>query len=347
MVLMKLMTLIRCKNTIAMLALIGACLCGECFAEQPEPKIEVVATGMLNPCGIAIQPSTNTVYVCDSGHGKIVRLVDSKLQDVISGFAIETYGSNPGYKIGPLGIAFFTEDTLLVGEGGLPAGKDCLMSFRLSDKPRLRKECKSQSVLGPSPSNQEMIPEGNFYGLAIQQNYVFVTSHGDDQTGWIARAEMNDAQISNFQRFTRTNELNVHGPTAIVNTVNGNLQVSMFGETNVRNDGAIFEMSPAGKQISCYFTGLSDMTAIAYHPKNHQLYALDFSWIDKSKAGLFKLDSFDSNSQKCAATKVCDLNHPTAMAFDETGTLWVTEAGQSTSGTAKPSGRLLKITGLK
>ena len=84
-----------------------------------EPKVETVLEGLINPCGVAIQPETNTVFVSDSGSGRVVRVGgEKKSEEVIAGSPRDVYGKGPKYEIGPLGIAFLDKETLVVGDGG-------------------------------------------------------------------------------------------------------------------------------------------------------------------------------------------------------------------------------------
>ena len=51
-----------------------------------EPKVETVAEGLTVPCCVAIQPGTGHVFVADSAAGRVVRIVDGKVEDVIVDF---------------------------------------------------------------------------------------------------------------------------------------------------------------------------------------------------------------------------------------------------------------------
>ena len=96
-----------------------------------EPKVETVAEGLNVPCGVAIQPGTGHVFVADSAAGRVVRIVDGKVEDVIVDFPIDKYGKGPTYPIGPLGLAFVDENILAVGGGGYPDAKDKLRVYNI------------------------------------------------------------------------------------------------------------------------------------------------------------------------------------------------------------------------
>ncbi len=85
-------------------------------------KVDVVLTGLTNPCGVAIQPSTGAVFVSDTGAGQIVKFspdAPNKSTPVVTGFpqADALGGKEPSYSVGPLGLVFLNQNTLIVGEG--------------------------------------------------------------------------------------------------------------------------------------------------------------------------------------------------------------------------------------
>ena len=95
---------------------------------QAEQTPKTVWDDLNNPCGVAVQPGTGHVFVSDSAAGRVIRIVKGKLEDVITGFPQDIYGKGPMYDIGPLGLAFPSQDTLVVGGGGLKDGDRCFSS---------------------------------------------------------------------------------------------------------------------------------------------------------------------------------------------------------------------------
>jgi len=175
---------------------------GQANAQDAIP--EVVVDGLNNPSGVAIQPNTGHVFVSDSGAGRVVRVIDGKVEDVITGFPTEGYGTNPTYKIGPLGLLFLNEKTLVVGGGGLPDGEDLIRVFKVPAVGEAAIQVSEKDsettdkVEGPeiarlslpsSGEGKEAVPgEGNFYGLALGEGKLFVTCNGDDNKGWVSLA---------------------------------------------------------------------------------------------------------------------------------------------------------------
>ena len=96
-----------------------------------EPTVETVVEGLNVPCGVAIQPGTGHVFVADSAAGRVVRIVDGKIENVVVDFPIDKYGKGPTYPIGPLGLTFIDQNVLVVGGGGYPDAKDKLRVYNV------------------------------------------------------------------------------------------------------------------------------------------------------------------------------------------------------------------------
>ena len=134
-----------------------------------EPKVETLLEGLVNPCGVAIQPETGVVFVSDSGAGKVIRVGENgKAQEVIVGSPIDLYGKGPKYDIGPLGIVFFDRNTLIVGDGGFKDGEEHVRTFTLpvGDK-TLDYDKDAAQKSGPLEAEGDVKPEGNLYGVAL------------------------------------------------------------------------------------------------------------------------------------------------------------------------------------
>src|SRR5690242_19091099 len=95
------------RITVRLVGLALVCLPWTASAQQA--KVEEVVGGLSNPCGIALQPGTNQVYISDSANGRICRVANGKLQDVITGSPKDVYGKGPFYDIGPLGLVFTSD----------------------------------------------------------------------------------------------------------------------------------------------------------------------------------------------------------------------------------------------
>ncbi len=307
-----------------------------------DDKLETVISGLDNPCGLAFQPETGHIFVADSGASRVIRVVDGKAEEVIVGFPVDVYGKGPMYNIGPLGLAFIDKNTLVVGGGGKPDGEELLRVYTVPEVGQPAIQADKMDVSFTLPEEGEMKGEGNFYGLAIKGNHIFVTCNGDDTKGWVSRATITDGKVTGFERFLATKEATeVDAPVAVTISPRGELVIGQMGEINIPSDGLLtFYNANNGKMLLNLETGLHDITGLVYSPQG-QLYATDFAWIDNAAGGLFHLISkVVEGQQSIEAKKIASLDKPTAMAFGPDGALYITVIGSS-EGDAK-EGKLLK-----
>src|SRR5262245_10862101 len=121
-------------------------------AHAQDAKVEQVLGGLVNPCGVAVQPVTNQVFISDSANGRVCRVVNGKLEDVITGSPKDVFGKGPFYDIGPLGLVFSPDGKwLIVGDGGYKDGEECIRVFPVPEagKPALNYEKDAAQKPGP------------------------------------------------------------------------------------------------------------------------------------------------------------------------------------------------------
>jgi DNA-binding beta-propeller fold protein YncE len=314
-----------------------------------DPKVETVLEGLINPAGVAVQPETGVVFVSDSGAGKVLRVVEGKAQDVIAGSPKDVYGKGPKYDIGPLGIAFFDKNTLVVGDGGFMDGAEYIRVFTLPEAGKaLDYDKDAKTKAGPVEASADLKPEGNFYGLAVSKSAVYVTSNGDDTKGWVLRMTVEGTKFGKLERWLATKEaVEVDAPVGITLSPRGEIVIGQMGEVNSPNDSLLtFYNASTGKKLLNLETKLHDITALAYHPKTGLLYVTDFAWMEPKEAGLFRIDrGAKDGDAPIKVTKVVALEKPTAMAFGPDGALYVTTIGApGEEETAAKTGKLVKIT---
>lgn len=305
-----------------------------------------VVDGLNNPTGVAIQPETGDLFVADSGAGRVIRVVDGKIEEVIIGFGKDVYGKGPMFDIGPLGLEFIDKNTLVVGGGDKPDGEELLRFFNVPAKGAAAIKADDAVSSFALPAEGDNKGEGNFYAIAISHGNVYVTCNGDDTKGWVAKATVDGDKAKSFARFIATKEaVEVNAPVGIaVEPNDGHIAVGQMGEITVPHDSLLtFYRATDGKMLSNYATGLSDIDALAYSPEK-QLYALDFSWHDTTEGGLFHLISKILNGEPgVEAIKVASLDKPTAMAFGKDGSLYVAIIGTKKEGSDQPGGKIVKF----
>ncbi len=311
-----------------------------------DPKTTVVATGIDNPSGLALQTTTGDLFVAArSGVHRLTLGEKPALTVEINGFNTDIYGKGPKYNIGPLGVAMINENFLVVADGGNPDEKEVVLVMEVGNKaPKTPSTPKdADKVLGPIKAGKESAKgEGNYYGVAISSDAIFVTCNGDDTKGWIARSKITDGEPGPLTPFIATKvATGVDAPVGITFSKDGKeLVVSQMGEMNVANDSLLTMYNPAdGKLIKSLKTGLHDIAGLAYSPKTGKLYVVDFAWVKTSEGGLFELTV---EGDKVTAKKVLSLDKPTSLAFGKDGHLYITEFGTSED-EKKPAGKVLRV----
>lgn len=334
----------RCRTPACCIALVLS-LCLASTSKSQQVTLETVLDNLDNPCGVAVQPDTGHVFVAEGGAGRIVRVVDGKLEEVIVGFPQDQYGKGPTYKIGPLGLAFIDAKTLVVGGGGLADGLDLLRVYKVPSAGDDAIGVEQMTGQFSLPATDKVPAEGNFHGVAVTKTAIFVTCNGDDTKGWIAKADINGTKIGPFQRLIPTQDVvGVDAPVAITVSPHGYLAVGQMGEIDAPGDGLLCFYSRAGEPLLSLPTGLSDTTGLAYSAKTRLLYAVDFAWKEPTEGGLFRLDrQLDGVRVGLKHKKIIPLDKPTALAFGKEGDLFLTVFGTVQDGSDKKSGKLLRI----
>lgn len=333
------------KRALCTSLVLTACLAVSAAAQESKP--EAVVGGLSNPCGVTVQPETGVVFVADSAAGRVIRIVDGKAQDVITGSPKDVYGKGPFYDIGPLGLVFLDKSTLVVGDGGYKDGFEFLRVFTVPEAGQAALDFEKDGVKsGPLAPEDGIVGEGNLYGLAATKSAVYVTCNGDDTKGWVAKADITGTKLGKLERFIPTKEaVEVDAPVGIAISPRGEIVVGQMGEINKPKDSLLtFYSAKTGMKLLNLETGLYDIAGVAYSPKTGNLYAVDFAWMAEGEGGLFRLDADQANAGSLKAVKIAGLDKPTAMAFAPDGTLYVTVVGPKKEDENAPKeGQLLKF----
>jgi hypothetical protein len=322
-------------------------------AKPAEPTLEMkeMVINLDNPSGLAIHPESGHVFIAsnDGVHRFIPGEVPLKCPLEVSDFPTDIYGKGPMYNISALGVAFFDDEHLVVGDGSLPDGQELVRVYKIPEKHpgKYQKAEEAVTTTGPiTAGDQSVMGEGNYYGVAVLDGFVYVTNNGDDTKGWISRFEIKDGKAGTLTPFIATKvATNVDAPVPIV-AHEGKLYVGQMGEVATPGDSLLTIYDPKTfnaeepKTEKSYETGLSDIAGLAISPKNKKWYCTDFAWAEPANGGLFELAI---EGDKLTAKKLAKLDKPTALAFDGEGNLYVTVFGTGKEGDAMTPGKLLMI----
>jgi DNA-binding beta-propeller fold protein YncE len=332
----------------------GALVALAAVVAQAEDKVKVtpVLTGLLNPSGLVAEAGTTHLLVSDSGAGRILCFHTDgwEYEKVITKFAgsgkLDVYGKGPMYDIGPLGLAFMGKK-LVVGGGEKIDGEEVVSIFDMPPHGKTITADKATTI-GPIKAGSDSAKgEGNFFGVAVTKDAIYITSNGDDTKGWILKSEIKDGKAGPLKPFIATkSKVSVDAPAGIAIDKHGHLVVGQMGEVNVAGDSLLTIYDTKGELLASPKTGLSDIVGLAYSPKSGKLYAIDFSWADPKNGGLYRIDLSGEDKDATVKTeKLCSLDKPAAMAFANDGSLYVAEFGTQAEGSTVRPGRLVKIEG--
>ena len=303
-------------------------------ASGQQPDIDIMLEGLNHPCGVAVHPESGTVYISDSGHGKVICLVDETPSDVVTGFPVELIGADFDFHAGPLGISFTSRNQLVVGTGCWNSGLDRVSIFDLEEVPR---SCDDETLSRSIKSTGAEPEEGDFFAIASSGDFSFVVGRGDPAHGWVHRLEWKKNGKLEFKRFIDTRSATKTGlPTALTISPDGFVVVGQRGDSGENSVLAFYDQTEGDVRAKFDLEG-NGMIALAYGPNHGRLFALFNSPDSPGQNGLYKLVGRKQNSQ-CEMQLVHAIEFPLAMAFTPTGLLLVT-AGQQ-------DGKLLAIAGL-
>ncbi len=317
----------------------------------PTVETATVASGLAHPWGIAIQPGSFDVLVSETSAGQITRISPAKnhqASPAITGFGVESENKPFGLGWGPLGLAFLDRVTLAVGEGSHPRGEDLIRVYTLPDDNHALTVDAAAQKLGPIAAGAEAGGgEGDFLCVANSPSELFVVGEGDREQGWILRAALNGVTAGQLKTFVKTKpDTGAIAPNALAISKRGEIVLGLRGTLDKPNDSVLaFYNGRSGKLLLRLETQLNDVAGLAYHPRSGLLYAIDLSWSDPSRGGLYRLDSvLEQGRQAIRPLRVATLERPTSMAFAPDGTLYVTVLGADVSPTSK-SGQVIRIRG--
>ncbi len=323
------------------------------FAEELKP--ETVFDGLAQPCGVVVQSQTGHVFVAESGKGRVVRIVDGKLEEVVVDFPLQELQNELEFKAGPIGLCFLGNETLLIGGAGNSLGEDVIYVASVPQPGEPALKATDLLKLGPVSDSKVGLPLGDYYGVAVTDSAIFATGTGTQNKGGLVVAAIREQQNPTNAKsygplihFPKANRVSATGvPAGIVISPRKEVVVGQIGQLGQKSDSRLTFYQPSdGAQLLSLETHLRDVIALTYGallpPSNKsQLYALDLSWAEPNEGGLYRLDAaLAAGKPSVLPVKLASLRHPTAMTLAENGTVYVTLLG-ATSGNDSSDGKLL------
>ena len=312
---------------------------------QDSVDYEVVAENLQNPRSVAIQPETGRLFVAESSALRVVRIMNGEPEEVVVGFSKDYTGKSPIYEIGPLSLLFLGRNSLLVGGGGRESGTDQIHTFNVPEpgESPIRVKADGDKRLRLRSDDQHEA-NGNFWAMTQLENYVLTTCGDDMRNGWIARSAVRSKRPTTLRRFFSTaRSVKARRPHAITTSPQGEIVVAQAGEAQDVDDSLLLFFGPEGDFLDSFRTGLNDIYGLAYGPNQGRLFAVDFCNARPNEGGLYKLVA---TREGCRAVRLATLPRPSALAFSDSGDLYVTTVGRYVEGAQVSNGRLLRFPGL-
>ena len=325
------------------------------LARSAEPP-DVIVGGLQHPCGVAVQPNTAQVFVSERALGRVVRVVEGQLQEVLVGLPRGTRELTPPVDPGPLDLTFLDAETLAVS-GAEQAGGAAILYVapvpQIGADPLPAGAALALPVADPAAA-------GPLRLLSVTTNgsTVFCAVRTADGRGGIGTISLQNASQLNlaasYQAYQPLTEMRAEAvwdyPVSLVIAPRGELVVAQRNrQADAVDNQLAFYRATDGKRLLQLPTGLSSLTDLAYGARRGGstaplLYALDQGGSAANGGGLYRLDAtFDQRTVQIQATQIAALDRPSAMALGGDGSLYVTVLGAEQPDDAQPVGQLLRF----
>lgn len=306
-------------------------------AEEPkdEPKLEVVAEGLVNPWGLAVQPRSGRVFVANSGAGEILAVEPKgQPQPVVTGFATELGGPDNAFRLGPVGLAFTSANLLLVSTLA-PEATNPVRAYAMP------KELRTVAWDSNAPAVATTSGGRRVWRIAPSGSGAFAAV-AEPGAGWIERWPL--GKQAKAERLVEPGPLGGGAGTwTLTTSPQGELLVGLAGSVGeARDSRLVFCGARSGKALLSSALELRDLIDLAYSPKTGRLFAADFSASLPGEGGIFRLDAAGTEVQP---VRIVTLERPTALAFGEDGALFAAQLLGPADPAGKAPGRVVRILG--
>lgn len=319
-------------------------------------QVRTLISGLDNPAGIAMRATESTsgpyeLFFAESGAGRIVRVATNAIEDreeVVTEFAMASFGEQPSYRTGPLAIGFITRSKLAVTTNGADGDASRIACYALRDGAATLTAKQQDHAVGPIDQAIVGAAGGlDLCGLVIHEEACFATTAGDNAHGWLLKCGVEANRLAYLEPLVDVAKQLRRGATggiAVIPEPRPSLLVTaLMGSRETPQDSRLaFLLPTTGEAVMNLPLGLEDVTGLAYSPSG-QLYAADFSWRDEQAGGVYRIDDARIDGQQtCRAVKIASVVRPFGLVFAPNGSLFVTAFG---AGENAKQGQLLEITG--
>lgn len=311
-------------------------------------NVEELAGGLVDPIAVVLRPggsrSGPDLLVVESPKGRVLGFSTTK-PDAEPVEILASVSADGSEKVGP--ALFRSRNRLLLGSVAADSSSASIVEFDIDDEKLPMKAADRTVLFTYKPQSSESEPgEVQLASMARDVDSLIVATH-DHQ--WLLAGKLKSGPAEELTPFVRTLDMTKIGtPQAIAYNDKGYLVVAETGKDNDKGDSMLVFYHPTDsttKPLLALPFDLDDIRALAYSPKTGCLYAAAARALTE-RSGIFRIDSAidpDTKQQSCETVLVTETALPTAMAFAEDGTLYVTVVDMEENQAA--SGKLLKITG--
>lgn len=335
-------------------------------AESDAVRVEQVLSGLKKPCGILIQPRSNSkeygILITESAGGRVIGYMDTplppqlaaafgaKMPVIMNGFEVPQSNTAPDKPsmIGPLCLLFLDANQvaahrLVVGSNGDGQGKLRLYEIGGRALP-VAADQSVQTVHFPDKvdATSAVYSMARTHANDIVPDMLVVSCVGADGIATLWKIPVKADTLGEAELFAQTGQGRSFAPAVTVSPHGFVVAV----EVNQNHANMLTFFNPAnGNVVMQLPLALRKVVALAYSPRTGNLYAADFPPGNDQRGGIYRLDDAGTSAQaQVAATRIADVERPTSLGFATDGTLYVTALGPSDED-KEESGVLLKLTG--
>ena len=312
-------------------------------------QYEEAAGGLMNPSGLSVGPD-GALYICDSGNGRIIRLLPGKPAEHIIGFDTEYWlvdrkAGTKRYKLGPLSTVAMADGSLYVTDGGKPDGKEAVLHFT---GPSMASAGNPSNVVGRTSEDPADKGEGNLTGMSLSPDgrTIYVAGQGTDTKSWVLRYDIASNKLTPWVSADE-NGIAVDAPVQTV-AWDAKTVLVLYAGAPGKADGLIvaWDIGTAKPRHQWRLPGLVDPMGMARIPGTNDLVVVEHNWSPvETRYGTAVRISLPEESGDATARKlITGLRGPTHCTFGKDGTLYIAQLGDKIDGRR---GNVIKVEGLK